>query len=256
MVVEIDLTGRTAVVTGASSGIGAETARVLASCGARVLATGRDTSRLAETVDAIEADGGHAVAVAADLAAADGVTRIAEAAAEFGEQVDILALPAGHFDVCTFADTTASMLDQMWAVHVRAPFRLTQALLPRLSDGASVLFYSSTVAQVGFAPYAAYSAAKGAVEGLARSLAIELAPRVRVNIIVPGFTATTMLTDQYDAAPDLEAAIVARTPVGFVDGPKTAAHLAAYLASDLGRYVAGTRVVADGGWVAQGWQAG
>lgn len=254
--VEIDLKGRVAVVTGASSGIGAETARVMARCGARVLATARDGSRLAATVAEIEAQGGQAVAVTADLAAADGVARIAEAAAEFSERVDILALPAGHLDISTFEQTSASALDEMLAVHVRAPFLLTQTLLPRLSEGASVLFYSSTVAQLGFAPYAAYSAAKGAVEGMARSLAVELAPHVRVNIIAPGFTATTMLTDLYDGAPDLEAAIVARTPVGFLDGPKSAAHMAAYLSSDFGRYVDGARVVVDGGWVAQGWQAG
>jgi NAD(P)-dependent dehydrogenase (short-subunit alcohol dehydrogenase family) len=255
-VVEIDLKGRVAVVTGASSGIGAETARVMARCGARVLATGRDSSRLGATVAEIEAEGGQAVGVTADLTADDGVSRIVDAAADFSEQVDILALPAGHLTMSTFAQTTASVLDEMWAVHVRAPFLLTQALLPRLSEGASVLFYSSTVAQVGFAPYSAYSAAKGAVEGLARSLAIELAPRIRVNVIAPGFTATTMLTDQYDGAPGLEDAIVARTPVGFLDGPEPAANLAAYLSSDFGRYVHGTRVVVDGGWVAQGWQAG
>jgi NAD(P)-dependent dehydrogenase (short-subunit alcohol dehydrogenase family) len=255
-VVEIDLKGRLAVVTGASSGIGAETARVMARCGARVLATGRDLSRLGATVAEIEAEGGEAVAVVADLEAAGGVAQIADAAAELGQGIDILALAAGSLDTSAFAQTTAEALDEMWAVNVRAPFLLTQALLPHLNDGASVLFYSSTVAQAGFAPYSAYSAAKGAVEALARSLAIELAPRVRVNVIAPGFTATPMLTDQFDGAPALESAIVARTPVGFLDGPEAVAHLAAYLCSDFGRYVDGTRVVVDGGWVAQGWQAG
>ncbi len=254
--VEIDLKGRVALVTGASSGIGAETARVLARCGARVLATGRDETRLGATVAQIEADGGDALAVSADLCADAGLAKIVDAAAQFSERVDILALAAGHLDVSTFAETTGTALDHLLAVHVRAPFLLTQALLPRLSDGASVLFYSSTVAQAGFAPYAAYSAAKGAVEGLARSLAIELKPRVRVNIIAPGFTATTMLTDLYDGAPGLEEAIVARTPVGFLDGPESVAYLAAYLSSDFGRYIDGTRVTVDGGWVAQGWQAG
>lgn len=254
--VEINLKGRVAVVTGASSGIGAETARVMAQCGARVLVTGRDRSRLDATVAEIEADGGQAFAVTADLADAAGATRIANAAADFSEAVDILALPAGHLALSSFAQTTVATLDEMWAVHVRAPYLLTQALLPRLSEGASVLFYSSTVAQVGFAPYSAYSAAKGAVEALARSLAIELAPKVRVNVIAPGFVATTMLTDLYDGAPDLEAGIVARTPVGFLDGPKPVAYLAAYLASDFGRYVDGTRIVVDGGWMAQGWQTG
>jgi NAD(P)-dependent dehydrogenase (short-subunit alcohol dehydrogenase family) len=111
------------------------------------------------------------------------------------------------------------------------------------------------VAGVGFAPYAAYSAAKGAVEALARSLAIELAPRTRVNVIAPGFTGTPMVFDQFTAAPGLEAGIVQRTPVGYLGGPDSVAHLAAYLVSDLGAYVAGSRLVVDGGWTAQGWQA-
>lgn len=254
--IEIDLKGRVAVVTGASSGIGAETARVMARCGARVLATARDRARLEATLADIQAEGGDAVAVVADLTAEEGVSRVVAAAAEFSEQIDVLALPAGQFVTSSFADTAVSTLDEMWAINVRAPYLLTQALLPRLSDGASVLFYSSTVAHVGFAPYTAYSTAKGAVEGLARSLAIELAPRVRVNVIVPGFTATAMLTDQYEDAPALEGAIAARTPVGFIDGPGPAAHMAAYLSSDMGRYVDGTRVVVDGGWIAQGWQVG
>jgi 3-oxoacyl-[acyl-carrier protein] reductase len=255
-VVTIDLSGRLAVVTGASSGIGAETARVFARCGATVVVTGRDEHRLMATVEDIAAAGGHAIPVRADLARADGVAAIGERVTELARGVDILALPAGQFATTTFAETSGADLDDLWAVHVRAPFLLTQALLSHFNDPASVLFYSSTVAQSGFAPYAAYSAMKGAVEALARSLAIELAPRVRVNILAPGFTATPMLTDQFDAAPELEPAIVARTPVGFLDGAGSIAHLAAYLCSDLGRYVDGTRLVVDGGWVAQGWQAG
>jgi len=255
-VVEIDLRGRCALVTGASSGIGAETALVLASCGASVIATGRDSARLDQTVAAIREQGGDAHGVVADLAASDGVGAIVERVTELAERLDILALAAGHFEHKPFADTTATELDLLWAVHVRAPFLLAQALLPRMGSGSSVLFYSSTVAQLGFAPYAGYSAVKGAVEAMARSLAVELAPRVRVNIIAPGFTATPMVTAQYEAVAELEAALASRTPVGFVDGPSSVAHLAAYLCSDLGRYVDGARLVVDGGWSAQGWQTG
>jgi len=254
--VEIDLRGKVALVTGASSGIGAETAAVLGRCGARVLATGRDGARLAGTIEQIEADGGAARAVEADLTQPGVAGEIVTAALELGEQIDIVVLAAGTFASKSVAETTAAELDALWAVHVRAPFLLTQAALPHLGDGASILFYSSTVAQTGFAPYAAYTAVKGAVEALARSLAIELAPRARVNVIVPGFTATPMLTDQYPSAPGLEEAIVARTPVGFIDGAGSVAHLAAYLCSDLARYVDGARLVVDGGWVAQGWQTG
>lgn len=254
--VEIDLSGKVALVTGASSGMGAETAAVLASCGAKVLATGRDEARLARTVGQIEQRGGVARAAVADLADPEVPARLVEEALALGDKLDVLVLTAGQFASTPLADTTVEELDRLWAVNVRAPFLLTQAAAPHLADGSSVLFYSSTVAQAGFAPYAAYTAVKGAVEALARSLAVELAPRVRVNIIAPGFTATPMLTEQYPAAPQLESMILARTPVGFIDGAGSVANLTAYLCSDLARYVDGARVVVDGGWVAAGWQTG
>lgn len=252
--VEIDLADRVAVVTGASSGMGSQTATVMARCGAKVVATGRDQARLDAVVRAIEAEGGAAVAVAADLAHGDSAQAITAAAEALGGRIDVIALAAGQFASTPFAQTPVEQLDDLLAVHVRAPFLLLQSALPLLSERSSVLFFSSTVAQVGFAPYAAYSAAKGAVEALARSLAVELAPRTRVNVIAPGFTGTPMVFDQFAAAPGLEAAIVQRTPLGFLGGPESVAYLAAYLASDMGAYVAGSRMVVDGGWTAQGWQ--
>jgi NAD(P)-dependent dehydrogenase (short-subunit alcohol dehydrogenase family) len=253
--VRIDLDGRVAVVTGASSGIGAETAQVLAGCGARVVAVGRDEARLARTVGAIEAAGGEAIAVPADLAQVESAQAVIDAAVGLGGRVDILVLAAGQFHSAPLADTSVDDLDELYAVHLRAPFLLVKAAQPHFSKGASVLFYSSTVTQSGFAPYAAYTAVKGGVDAMARSLAIELAPDVRVNVVVPGFTGTPMVFDQYEAAPWLEEAIVQRTPVGFLGGPESAAHAAAFLVSDLSSYVHGTRVVVDGGWTAQGWQA-
>lgn len=253
--VGIDLSDRTAVVTGASSGIGAETAKVMARCGARIVAVGRDRARLGATVDAITGDGGTAVAVVADVADDACHAEVVERALALGDTIDVLALAAGQFANTPVHETPAEQLDDLWRVHVRAPFLLLQAALGHLSEGASALFYSSTVATSGFAPYAPYSAVKGAVESMARALAVELAPRVRVNVVAPGFTATPMVGRQVDAWPELEAAIVQRTPVGFMGGPEHVAHLSAYLASDLGAYVDGARMVVDGGWTAQGWQA-
>jgi NAD(P)-dependent dehydrogenase (short-subunit alcohol dehydrogenase family) len=252
-VASIDLSDRVAVVTGASSGIGAETARVMAGCGARVVAVGRDAVRLQETVAAIAAAGGDAEGVVVDVTADDAVDAILDAA---GDRIDVLCLAAGQFHSAPVHGTSVDELDALWATHVRAPFRLVQGALDRLSDGSTILFYSSTVAQVGFAPYAAYTAVKGAIEAMSRSLAIELAPRVRVNTMVPGFTATPMVGNQFPDAPGLEAGIIARTPTGALDGPASIAHLAAFLASDLGGYIDGARMVVDGGWTAQGWQQG
>ena len=252
---KIDLGGRVAVVTGASSGIGAETARVLAGAGARVVAVGRDQARLDRTVGDIEAAGGEAIAVAADLGEVESAPRVIEAAVDLGGKVDVLVLAAGQFHSAPLAETSVEDLDALYAVHIRAPFLLVQAAQPHFSKDATVLFYSSTVTQSGFAPYAAYTAVKGGVDAMARALAVELAPDVRVNVVVPGFTGTPMVFDQYEAAPWLEEAIVQRTPVGFLGGPESAAHAAAFLVSDLSSYVHGTRLVVDGGWTAQGWQA-
>ncbi|HEY8582233.1 MAG TPA: SDR family oxidoreductase [Capillimicrobium sp.] len=251
--VSIDLGGKVAIVTGASSGIGAETAQVMAACGARVIAVGRDEQRLQAVVDGIAQDGGDATAVVADLADLGTVEAILEAA---GPRIDILALAAGQLTKTPFAEVEERELDELFSVHVKAPYFLTQSALERLSDGATVLFYSSTVTQSGFAPYSAYTAVKGAVDAMARSLAVELAPRVRVNTLAPGFTDTPMVGAQIDAWPELHQALVARTPCGFLGGPQSIAFLAAYLASDMGAYVDGSRLVVDGGWTAAGWQTG
>jgi len=252
--VSIDLAGKTAVVTGASSGMGAQVTRVMAACGARVLAVGRDADRLQATVNDVQAAGGEAVPILADLSDVAATVGVAERARSLASHIDVLVLAAGHFESGPIAETSAEQLDALWAVHVRAPFLLVRELLPALATGASVLFVSSTVAQAGFAPFAAYSAVKGAVEAMARSLAVELAPAVRVNVLAPGFTATPMMDRQFVAVPELEAAIVQRTPVGYMGGPEHVAHVAAFLASDLAGYVDGARLVVDGGWTAQAWQ--
>ncbi|MBX5441420.1 MAG: SDR family oxidoreductase [Solirubrobacteraceae bacterium] len=252
---QIELSDRVAVVTGASSGMGAETARVMGRAGAAVLAVGRDRDRLARTVADIEAAGGRARALVADLADGASAGRIVDAALELGGRIDALVLAAGHFVHTPLAETPVEQLDELWTVHVRTPFLLVQRAQPHLGEGSTITFFSSTVAQSGFAPYATYTAVKGAVEAMARSLAVELSPTTRVNVIAPGFTGTPMVLDQFEDVPELEGMIVQRTPVGFLGGPESAAHTAAFLASDLAHYIHGARIVVDGGWTAQGWQA-
>jgi NAD(P)-dependent dehydrogenase (short-subunit alcohol dehydrogenase family) len=226
----------------------------MAEAGAHVVGVGRNSERLEAVVAQVREGGGEMTPHIAELADTGTHAGVAEAATAVNGSVDAVVHAAGHFVSTPFAETSEEELEDQWAVHVRAPFLLTQALLPSMSRGSSILFFSSTVASVGFAPYAAYTACKGAVEAMSRSLAIELAPDIRVNTMVPGFTATPMVTDQYVDAPGMEQAIEAKTPVGFVGGPESAAGLAALLASDLGSYVDGARLVVDGGWSAQGWQ--
>ena len=252
---KIDLSDRVAVITGASSGMGAETARVMGHAGATVLAVGRDPDRLGRTVSDIRAAGGRAHELVIDLADGDAAARVVETALEVGGRLDALVLAAGHFVNTPLAETPIQQLDDLWTVHVRTPFLLVQRAQPHLGEGSTITFFSSTVAQSGFAPYATYTAVKGAIEAMARSLAVELSPTTRVNVVAPGFTGTPMVFDQFEDFPALEGMIVQRTPVGFLGGPESAAHTAAFLASDLATYIHGTRVVVDGGWTAQGWQA-
>jgi NAD(P)-dependent dehydrogenase (short-subunit alcohol dehydrogenase family) len=248
---KISLDGMTAVVTGASSGIGAATAKMMAESGAKVLAVGRHKDRLERV-----ASGSKAIhPVVANLVDDAAVETIAREAGKLGGRVNVLVHAAGHFENATFEETPVSQLEDFFKVHVRAPFLLTQKLLPQVRPKGSIIFYSSIVAHVGFAPYAAYTAAKGGVEAMARSLAIEFAPGIRVNIIAPGFTATPMMTDQFEVKEGLEEAIRVRTPLGFIGGPEHCAAMSVLLCSEHGSYISGQTIVIDGGWKNQGFQA-
>lgn len=246
----VSLDGRTAVVTGASSGLGAATAVELAECGAVVLAVGRDEGRLAATASRSE----RIHVLSADLADPGSIGAVRREVERLGGRCDVLVHAAGHFENSEFAVTLPEEFDRLYRVHVLAPAMLTQALLPAMPAGAHVVFFASTVAHRGFAPYAAYSCMKGAVEALSRALAVELAPGIRVNCIVPGFHATPMMTDQFDAVAGLEEAVRVRTPLGFIAGPERCASLIAFLSSDEGGYTTGQSIVIDGGWTALGWQ--
>jgi NAD(P)-dependent dehydrogenase (short-subunit alcohol dehydrogenase family) len=248
---DIRLNEKVAVVTGASSGIGAATTRMMAESGARVVAVGRDKERLMRTASASD----RISPVVADLVDDSALDTIVAEAKKLGGRVDSVIHAGGHFENATFEETPVSQLEDFFKIHVRAPFVLTQKLLPMIGAKGSIVFYSSIVAHVGFAPYAAYTAAKGGIESMARSLAIEFAPRIRVNIVAPGFTATPMMTNQFDVKEGLEEAIRVRTPVGFIGGPEHCAAMTVLLCSEFGSYISGQTIVIDGGWKNQGFQA-
>lgn len=248
----IDLTDTVAIVTGASSGIGEATARTMAAAGARVALVGRDVARLEGVRTRIAADGGEALALALDLGdgdtAAEAATRTVDA---FGG-IDAIVHNAGLFEAGPLADAPVASLDRQWAVNVRAPYVLTRAALPHLRERSSLVFISSSVVRAGFPGLAAYTATKGAVDAMARSLAAELAPRTRVNTIAPGFVGTPMVAAQYAADPAMEPGLISRTPVGFVGRPEDIAHGVAFLCSSASAYTHGSTLVIDGGWTAQG----
>jgi 3-oxoacyl-[acyl-carrier protein] reductase len=247
-----DLTGRIALVTGASSGMGEASAIAMAASGARVALVGRARDRLEATRTTIVADGGEAIAIEADLSDAAAPAAVVDATVAAFGGVDALVHAAGLFGPRALADTTAAELDEHWAVNVRAPFLITQAAVPHMAHGGTVVFVSSTVAHRGFGGFGAYTASKGAVQALTRALAMELAPAIRVNDLAPGFVATPMVTTQYETNPAMESWLVEQTPMSFVAVAEDIANAVLFLSSDASRYMTGQTLVVDGGWTSKG----
>lgn len=247
-----DLDGKVFVITGASSGIGAETARTLARVGASTALVGRNEERLAAVAHDVAEGGGTSVEIVVDLADDHAPETIVARAVEAFGRIDGIVHTASLFDPQPLESTTASTIETQMRANVTAPLLLTKAALPHLGEGSAVLFVSSTVASVGFPGCSAYSATKGATNALAQALAVELAPRgIRVNTIVPGYVRTPMLQPHLDAIEGYESWIVANTPQGRIGDPAELANSILFLLSPLSSYVHGAQFVADGGWVAR-----
>ena len=244
---DLRLDGKVAIVTGASSGIGAATARAMGAAGARVALVGRDDGRLA----AAAADVAEHVVLSVDITDDDAPTAIVEQTLSAFGRIDVLVHSAGLFEPVAFAQLPAESLDRQWRTNVRAPLLITQAALPHLDAGASVVFLSSIAGHVGFQDSAAYCATKGALELVTRALALELAPRgIRVNSIAPGNIKTPM-NEELRTTTDYEAVCNAVTPAGrFGEADEIAAAIL-FLASDAASYVHGTSLLVDGGWTAR-----
>lgn len=242
---------KAAVVTGASSGIGAAIAGALAEQGYRVAAVGRDAHRLSETASELSRRGTDGITIAADLTTAGAADDVIEQAVnEFG-RLDALVNAAGIFLPGMF-ESSVETFEQEWAINVRAPYELTVKALPHLrrTEGA-VLFVSSVIGKVGAAECAGYCATKGAVENLVRALAVEeAANHVRVNAIAPG-EIRTRLNEELLKDPEYEGAVVAATPLKRVGEVADVAPAAAFLVSDAARYITGESLAIDGGWAAQ-----
>ncbi len=245
-------TGRTYLITGASSGMGAATAVRLGRAGANVVVQGRDPGRLRAVADAVTAAGGRALTVALDLEDAPAAPRMVQVAIEEFGPPHGLVLNASLFDPMPLSETGLESLNRQWTVNVAAQFLIARAAVAELGRGASVVFVSSTTAHVGFAGCAAYAATKGAVEALARTLAVELAPDgIRVNTVAPGFVRTPMLQPHLDADPGYEQALADQTPSARIGEADEIGELVCFLLSDRAAYVNGATITADGGWTAR-----
>jgi 3-oxoacyl-[acyl-carrier protein] reductase len=242
------LTGKTALVTGASRGIGRASALALARMGAQVLVHyGRGAKEADNVVAEIRKGGGRADAIAADLATADGPHKLArQVRGIIGDRLDILVANAGISKAATIEETTVGDFDALFAVNVRAPFFLVQQLLPILHEGSSVVLVSSLAARVVVGTIPAYAATKGAIDTLVKHLASALGQRgVRVNAVAPGVVATEMSSfTKTDAG--REYALGLQTFKRLAE-PEDLGDVVAFLASSDARWITGDTIHVDGG---------
>jgi 3-oxoacyl-[acyl-carrier protein] reductase len=245
----IDLTGRIALVTGASRGVGAATARGLGRAGADVVVHHRASPEAATAVAGdVRRAGRRAWVVQADLADLAAAATLARVVGDACGRLDILVNNAGIWTAGRLESMTFAVWQETMRINLDAVFLLTQALLPllRRSRSAAIINVASTAAQRGEAEHSHYAASKGALTSWTKSLALELAPEVRVNAVAPGWIDTDMVRGAL-APPDRRREIEALIPRGRVATPDEIAGPILFLASDLAAHVTGEILNVNGG---------
>ncbi|MBU1377048.1 MAG: glucose 1-dehydrogenase [Alphaproteobacteria bacterium] len=244
------LTGKVAVITGGSTGMGLATARLFVAQGARVVITGRNKASLDAAVAAL---GDGVEAVQGDIANLADLDRLRDRVAEAHGHVDVIFANAGGGVFGSVADVSEADFDRTVDTNLKGTFFTVQKLLPLMRDGGSIILNTSIAGSKGLPDFSVYSATKAALRSFARTWTTDLkARRIRVNALAPGQIDTEIMRtagltqDQVDG---FIAQVVPQIPLGRMGEAAEIAKVALFLASDDSSYVTGIELTVDGGWV-------
>ena len=241
-----------AVITGGNSGIGLATAHELKAQGARIIIIGRNPDAVANAATEI---GGDTLGMVADVSKVGDLARVFDEIRTKAGRVDVLFANAGIAKFSPLAESTEDLFDEMMNCNLKGAYFTVKYALPLLSEGASVVFTSSTVSHFGMPGSSIYSAGKAALNNLAKTLAVELAAsKIRFNVVSPGPISTPIFAKMglsESATQEMGSAILNQVPLARFGEAHEIAKAVAYLASADSSYVTGTELLIDGG-MAQG----
>lgn len=242
------LQGKTALITGGTSGIGLATAKLFQAEGARVIVTGRSPDNLAQARETI---GSEARIIASDAGNVDDIKALMAAVKQETETLDVLVLNAAIARPAPLESVSEAAFDQTVAINLKGVFFTLQQALPILREGSSVVVTTSIANQMGSPHFSVYAACKAALRSLVASLALELIPRnIRINAVSPGPIATPMF-DRFGLPPEASQAIrdeiQRKSPIRRFGAPDEVAKAILFLASDDSSYLVGEEIVVDGG---------
>jgi len=241
--------GKTALITGGTTGIGLATAKLFINEGARVIVTGR----AAATIKTAQADlGDNAIVVRSDATSLPDMDALAKTVKETFGKLDVLFVNAGYGRFIPFESVTEEVYDEMLNLNAKGPYFIAQKLVPLMPEGSSVIFTTSMANVKAVAPLSAYSAAKAALRSITRSLASELLPRgIRVNAVSPGPIESTDILQKVgmpkEAADKAYVEMAQSVPMKRLGRPEEIAKAVAFLAIDA-TYTTGIELPVDGGW--------
>ena len=250
--IDIDLSGRTAIVTGGARGIGAAVCRVLARAGARVAIVDRDETESKQSAEALAdviiSEGGSALALAAGVERFPSLQEAARLASQQWGPIDILVTCAGTTSRFGVDDLTPEEWSRIIQINLTGTFHSVKAVLPDMRrPGGVVVLIGSAAIVAGSGGGVHYAASKAALEGLCRGLTRELAPQgIRTNLVHPSLIETELLRQRHPD-PQLRQQLAKEVPLGRLGRPEDIAHLVAFLASDLAGYITGQSFYVDGG---------